>query len=88
FAVPMRWGTINLGVLDLYRKAPGPLRDTQLRDVMRAADLAVLMILWVEERNVVFYALAVKGFSGDIPERVDRQIGLEETMIIRILFGH
>lgn len=47
FAVPMRWGTINLGVLDLYRKAPGPLSDTQLRDVMRAADLAALMILWV-----------------------------------------
>lgn len=43
---------------------------------------------WVEERNVVFYALAVKGLLGDIPERVDRQIELEETMIIRILFGH
>ncbi len=47
FAVPMRWGTMNLGVLDLYRKAPGPLRDMHLRDVMRAADLAALMILWV-----------------------------------------
>ncbi len=43
---------------------------------------------WVEERNVVFYALTVKGLLGDIPERVDRQTGLEETMIIRILLGH
>jgi hypothetical protein len=47
FAVPMRWGTINLGVLDLYRTAPGPLSDAQLRDAIRAAGLAALMILWL-----------------------------------------
>ncbi len=47
FAVPMQWGTINLGVLDLYRKAPGSLSDAQLRDVICAADMAALMILWV-----------------------------------------
>ena len=46
FAVPMQWGTINLGVLDLYRRAPGSLSEAQLRDVMRGADLAALMI-WV-----------------------------------------
>ena len=23
FALPLQWGTINLGVLDLYRRAPG-----------------------------------------------------------------
>jgi hypothetical protein len=47
FAVPFQWETINLGVLDLYRTAPGSLSDTQLRDVMRAADMAALMFLGV-----------------------------------------
>jgi hypothetical protein len=47
FAVPFQWGTINLGVLDLYRTAPGALSDAQLRDVMSAADMAALMFLGV-----------------------------------------
>jgi hypothetical protein len=47
FAVPFQWDTINLGVLDLYRTAPGSLSDAQLRDVMRAADMAALMFLEV-----------------------------------------
>lgn len=45
FAVPLQWGTVNLGVLDLYRRAPGALSDAQLRDVMRATDMAALMFL-------------------------------------------
>jgi hypothetical protein len=47
FAVPFQWETINLGVLDLYRTTPGSLSDAQLRDVMRAADMAALMFLGV-----------------------------------------
>jgi hypothetical protein len=47
FAVPFQWETVNLGVLDLYRTAPGSLSDAQLRDVMRAADMAALMFLGV-----------------------------------------
>ncbi len=47
FAVPLQWGTINLGVLDLYRKAPGSLSDAQLRDAMSAAEMAALMFLGV-----------------------------------------
>ncbi len=45
FAVPLQWGTVNLGVLDLYRKAPGSLSDAQLRDVMSATDMAALLFL-------------------------------------------
>jgi GAF domain-containing protein len=45
FAVPLQWGAINLGVLDLYRTAPGSLSDVQLRDVMSAADMAAVMFL-------------------------------------------
>jgi GAF domain-containing protein len=47
FAVPMQWATINIGVLDLYRKAPGSLSDAQLRDAVSAADMAALIFLGV-----------------------------------------
>jgi GAF domain-containing protein len=45
FAVPLQWGTINLGVLDLYRTAPGSLSGAQLRDAISAVDMAALMFL-------------------------------------------
>jgi hypothetical protein len=47
FAVPLQWGTVNLGVLDLYRRATGSLSEAQLRDAMSAADMAALMFLGV-----------------------------------------
>jgi ANTAR domain/GAF domain len=45
FALPLQLGTINLGVLDLYRTAPGPLHGHELRDVVAAADTATVMLL-------------------------------------------
>jgi transcriptional regulator with GAF, ATPase, and Fis domain len=45
FALPLQWGTINLGVLDLYRRAPGSLDREQMRDARTAADTAALMLL-------------------------------------------
>lgn len=45
FALPLQWGTVNLGVLDLYRTAPGGLSQLQWRDALAAADLAALMLL-------------------------------------------
>ena len=45
FALPLQWATINLGVLDLHRKAPGSLSPAQLRDAIGAADIAALMLL-------------------------------------------
>jgi len=45
FALPLQWGAVNLGVLDLYRLQPGPLDDAQLRDAIAAADAAALMML-------------------------------------------
>ena len=45
FALPLQWGAINLGVLDLYRAAPGSLSDLQRRDALAAADTAALMLL-------------------------------------------
>jgi hypothetical protein len=45
FAFPLQWGAINLGVLDLYRRDPGPLSSAQVRDAISAADAAALMLL-------------------------------------------
>jgi GAF domain-containing protein/ANTAR domain-containing protein len=45
FALPLQWGAINLGVLDLYRRQPGALSDEQRRDAFGAADVAALMML-------------------------------------------
>jgi len=51
FALPLRLGTINLGVLDLYRTTPGPLRGDELRDVVAAADTATVMLLGASARD-------------------------------------
>ena len=45
FVVPLQWGVINLGVLDLYRCEPGGLSPPQWRDVLCAAHLAAVMLL-------------------------------------------
>lgn len=45
FALPLQWGVINLGVLDLYRRSPGALPPAQWRDVQVAVDTASAMML-------------------------------------------
>jgi hypothetical protein len=45
FALPLQWGAVNLGVLDMYRLVPGALDDVQWRDALSAADTAALMML-------------------------------------------
>jgi hypothetical protein len=45
FALPLQWGAVNLGVLDLYRFAPGELSELQWNDAVSAADTAALMML-------------------------------------------
>jgi hypothetical protein len=45
FALPLQWGSINLGVMDLYRLAEGGLSSAQYRDAITAADTAALMML-------------------------------------------
>jgi hypothetical protein len=45
FALPLQWGTVNVGVLDLYRIAPGGLSAAQRRDAISASETATLLIL-------------------------------------------
>ncbi len=51
FALPLQLGAINLGVLDLYRTTPGPLRVPELRDVVTAADATTLLLLGAHLRG-------------------------------------
>ena len=39
FALPLQWGAVNLGVLDLYRLVPGSLDDAQWRDAADAVGI-------------------------------------------------
>ena len=45
FALPLQWGAVNLGVLDLYRLRARGLDDEQLQDALSSADTAALMML-------------------------------------------
>ncbi|MFC4942861.1 GAF and ANTAR domain-containing protein [Pseudonocardia sp. GCM10023141] len=45
FVLPLQWGAVNLGVLDLYRSRPGPLSTDAMRDAIGVADAASLMLL-------------------------------------------
>lgn len=45
FALPLQWGAVALGVLDLYRAAPGGLSHAQWQDALSAADTAAMMLL-------------------------------------------
>ena len=40
FALPLQWGAVNVGVLDLYRSTPGRLSTAQCRDAISAAETA------------------------------------------------
>ncbi len=45
FALPLQWGAVNVGVLDLYRAEPGPLSPVQHRDALAAATAAAALLL-------------------------------------------
>lgn len=45
FALPLQLGTINVGVIDLYRDTPGPLLGHELHDMVAAVDAAMLLLL-------------------------------------------
>jgi hypothetical protein len=45
FAFPLIVGAIRAGVLGLYRRSPGSLRDGQLGDLLVLADMATMLLL-------------------------------------------
>jgi len=70
FALPLRIGAIGVGVLDLYRKDPGPLTEPQLAFSLMAADAAALALLYVDRDEL----------GGDVPP-ADAPSSLREAQI-------
>jgi hypothetical protein len=66
FALPLQIGAIHLGVLDLYRGAPGELARHQLADALVLADTACALLLDAAERDQ-------PGAAGRGPERASLQ---------------
>jgi GAF domain-containing protein len=64
FAFPLRIGAINVGVLDVYRSEPGPLRDGQLRAALLAADAAALALLHADTAYDDLFSDNVEALSG------------------------
>jgi len=81
FAFPLRIGAINVGVLDVYRSDPGPLRDGQLRAALLAADAAALALLHTDTASDDL-------FSDDIGARVAYQLQVHQaTGIVQVQLG-
>ncbi len=51
FAFPLRVGAIRVGVLDLYRDAPGPLTGSDLAEALAFADSATVVVLHLQDRG-------------------------------------
>jgi len=49
FAFPLRVGAIRIGVLDLYRDAPGHLTILQLADALCFAEAATILLLYLQD---------------------------------------
>lgn len=45
FALPLQWGAVTIGVLNLYRRSAGVLDPRAWRDALGAADAASLLLL-------------------------------------------
>jgi hypothetical protein len=45
FALPLQWGAVNVGVLDLYRVLPGGLTVAGYADLLRAVDIVALLVI-------------------------------------------
>jgi hypothetical protein len=66
FALPLQVGGIRLGVLDLYRAAPGELDREQLADALVLADTACALLLDAAHRDLSHP-------DGRLPERAGLQ---------------
>jgi GAF domain/ANTAR domain len=74
FALPLQWGAVNLGVLDLYRAAPGGLSELQWRDALAAAETAGLMLLG-QRTNPADPADPAAAYLGDAGGWLDHSFG-------------
>ncbi|GAA1854651.1 ANTAR domain-containing protein [Pseudonocardia ailaonensis] len=50
FALPLRWGAVTIGVMDLYRLRAGALPAGQWQDLLAATEIAGILMLGVRTR--------------------------------------
>jgi len=70
FAFPLRVGAVRLGSLDLYRDAPGPLKDDQHRDGLVMADVIANWVLDVQANAP----------SGSVARELERDADLKSVV--------
>jgi len=75
FALPLQIGAISVGVMDLYRRRPGPLTAGQLGDALVFADTATVLLLDRQDRA----AAAAGGGTG--PAGQPRELALHRAEI-------
>ena len=81
FAFPLRIGAITVGVLDLYRDAPGDLDDDALAMALLAADTAALTLLELDVSNGAV-------FDGDDIARSTYRLEVHQaTGIVQVQLG-
>ena len=81
FAFPLRIGGITVGVLDLYRDAPGDLDDDALAMALLAADTAALTLLELDVSNGAV-------FDGDDIARSTYRLEVHQaTGIVQVQLG-
>lgn len=72
FAFPLRVGAINVGVLDLYRNAPGELGTNELPAALIAANAAALALLHLDVD-------AADAFADDHDSRASYQLQVHQA---------
>jgi len=81
FAFPIRIGAISLGVVDLYRRAPGRLEETSLAKILTTLDALAVMILHMDGNpddglsDGQLGSMAVHRAAGMIMAQLDTTIG-------------
>lgn len=82
FALPLRVGAIRLGVLDLYRDAPGGLGVDELTEALSFSDAATLLLLHLQAGT-----LAVGSPFGTMPVLDDRAEVHQATGVVSVQAG-
>ena len=94
FALPLQWGAVNLGVLDLYRLTPGALGDERLRDVISTADVAALMMLGLrtdpdhDDVGWLDHAVAHRAEVHQATGMVSVQMGVDVVEALALMRAH
>lgn len=82
FAFPLRVGGIRLGVLDLYRDAPGDIDEARFSEALDYADAATVVLLHLQA-----HARPGTGEMGNIPVLEDRAEVHQATGVVSVQAG-